>query len=401
MRSLVALVILAAAAGSALAQEKTWVGKTILVRKTGIRIGHTADDGKQVYVATLDESDYHVLAEDSGWIKVKTRQGTVGWFDKTEAVPLEEAVAYANQHIRLHSKDAGAYVFRAVAWQLQGEFDNAIKDYGNAIGLDPNDALSYNNRGNLWNTKKEYEKAIADCNEAIRLNPKNVLAYYNRSVARCGRKEYDQAIADSNEALRLDPKYVSAYYSRGWARLEKNDYDKAIADFDEVIRRDPHEDPAVYTYRALAWHSKKDYDKAIADFTEAIRLNPKNDYSFRSRGNAWRDKKAYDKAIADYNEAIRLDPKGGTAYNGAAWLLATCPDPKARNGKRAVELAKQAMNLDKKNDDVMDTLAAAYAETGNFDEAIRWQESAIEISNSDAYRRRLELYRKKQPYRQE
>ena len=87
--------------------------------------------------------------------------------------------------------------------------------------------------------------------------------------------------------------------------------------------------------------------------------------------------------------------------NSVAWLMATCPEEKARNGKRAVELAKQALDLEKNSANHMDTLAAAYAETGNFEEAVSWQERAVTLNNNDLYHRRLELYRKKQPYRQD
>jgi tetratricopeptide (TPR) repeat protein len=146
---------------------------------------------------------------------------------------------------------------------------------------------------------------------------------------------------------------------------------------------------------------------ATAYFNRRVQANPKDTIAltiYDDRGRAWSEKKQYDKAIADYNEAIRLDPKCVTAYNNRAWLWATCPEAKVRDGKKAVESAKKALELDPKNADWMDTLAVAYAESGDFVEAVRWQEKALadpQFKNNPDLRRRLELYRNKKPYRQE
>ena len=97
-------------------------------------------------------------------------------------------------------------------------------------------------------------------------------------------------------------------------------------------------------------------------------------------------------------------PEAPAGLNGLAWLLATCPDPGVRDGKRAVELAKEACKsaLGKKGNE-LDTLAAAYAETGQFEEAVRQQEMALDDPEftklaADGARKRLELYRQGKPY---
>ena len=233
--------------------------------------------------------------------------------------------------------------------------------------------MAYNGRGCAWGAKKEFDKAIADFAEAIRLDPKLAVAYHNRGNAWGAKKEFDKAIADYTEAIRLDFKLASlasAYHNRGGA-----------------------------------WGAKKEFDKAIADFAEAIRLDPKDAVAYHNRGNVWDDKKEYDKAIADYDEAIRLDPKYARAYNARAWLWATCPDAKFRDGKRAVESATPACELsDWKDANNLDTLAAACAEAGDFDAAVKWQEKAngmFEDSESkEKGRAHLDLYRAKKPYRE-
>ena len=186
--------------------------------------------------------------------------------------------------------------------------------------------------------------------------------------------------------------------------MEQKEYDKAIADYNEAIRLDPKDASTLYS-RGYAWDAKKEYDKAIADYNEAIRLDPKSVSAFYNRGHSWENKKEYDKAIADYNEAIRLDPKLSEAIASLAWLFATCPDSKHRDGKKAVESATRACELTEwKDANNLEILALAYAVVGEFDKAVEWQEKASRLRTDTEARKqsemRLDLYKEKKPYGQ-
>jgi len=196
---------------------------------------------------------------------------------------------------------------------------------------------------------------------------------------------------------------TAAYNNRGLPWNAKGEYDKAIADFDQAIGLDPKLALA-YNGRGYAWNAKGENDKAIADFDQAIGLDPKDALAYNGRGLAWNAKGEYDKAIADFDQAIGLDPKDALAYNNRGWLRATCPNEKYRDGKRAVESATRACELtDWKEAAHLDTLAAAYAECGDFAHAIEYQEKAQGLYKDEKDREKgrdwLALYREKKPYR--
>jgi Tfp pilus assembly protein PilF len=113
-------------------------------------------------------------------------------------------------------------------------------------------------------------------------------------------------------------------------------------------------------------------------------------------------------ALDDYRKAAKEGPYDAEAANDLSWFLCTCPDPKLRDGKRALELANHACELSEWTQaSFIDTLAAAYAEQRNFDEAIVWQQRAIDLAGksqpelSQELQKRLELYKKNLPYREE
>ena len=114
----------------------------------------------------------------------------------------------------------------------------------------------------------------------------------------------------------------------------------------------------------------------------------------------------YDKAIAGCGEALKIDRDSIAAHKNIAWIRATCPDPKYRDGKAAVESATRACEITRwKNALTLDALAAALAEAGNFEAAVIREQEALRLLGKgqehlrQQYESRLALYRAKTPYR--
>src|SRR5262249_25507787 len=160
------------------------------------------------------------------------------------------------------------------------------------------------------------------------------------------------------------------------------DYDRAIADFDEVLRHDPQETEALGN-RGLARFAKRDFDLALADFNEQLRLEPNNADAFDNRGHVLAAKNQYHKAITDFNEAIRIDAEGGRFHKDLDYYLASCPDAKHRDGVQAIEHAQKACEFVKwRKSSYVSVLGTAYAEVGNFEEAKKYQQQAIDLETN-------------------
>jgi tetratricopeptide (TPR) repeat protein len=228
----------------------------------------------------------------------------------------------------------------------------------------------------------------------------------NRAAAYGVQGDCERAMADYSSVIRLDPQNFMALFTRAQLYSGQGEHDKAIADYTEMVRLAP-EEAAAHFNRGLAYMAREDFDKAISDFTEAIRLDPGDSAGYASRGYAYSMKKGYANAVADLSEAIRLGPENADAHNVLAWVWATCPDATFRDGKKAVEYAAKACQLTSwKDANQFETLAAAYAETGEFGKAVQWVKKGLESPDfpeqeREQARLRLKLYEQGKPYRDE
>jgi tetratricopeptide (TPR) repeat protein len=172
--------------------------------------------------------------------------------------------------------------------------------------------------------------------------------------------------------------------SRGDAYKELHEYAKAIADYIKVIESvDPKNAAA---WNDLAWRPTSWPDstgphrsQAIELAKKAVALAPKEANYWNTLGVACQKSHEYEQALAGFNKAIKLDPKYAGGWNNLAWLLATWPDSSRWEPRRAVESAKQAVDLEPKEGNYRNTLGVAHFRAGNFKEAVAALEKSMEL----------------------
>ncbi len=285
-----------------------------------------------------------------------------------------------------------------------GKYEEAVAYFTEALRLDPDLAGVHNNLGNALYAQGKYEEAVGHLAQALRLNPNSADAHYNLGVALQGKGRYQAAEGHYVEAVRLRPGYADAHKNLGNVLNAKGEHAEAATHFTEALRLNPGYADVHNSLGTILSRQRK-YPEAEAHFNEALRLHPGNVQAHHNLGLVLSRLGNYEAASAQFAEAIRLDSGFADAYNASAMLMAACPEAKFRDGKKAVEFATRACELTKsKNPIILDTLAAAQAEAGDFDAAVRTQKRALELLNDerqkDDYRSRLVLYQAKKPYRE-
>jgi tetratricopeptide (TPR) repeat protein len=200
---------------------------------------------------------------------------------------------------------------------------------------------------------------------------------------------------------------VKTYADRGLEAENKHDYETARRFFEAAVQRYP-KTAFAYWNRGFFSFKRGAYGLALKDFNQAVSLQPKVWMYAQHRGLIYLTLGKYDLALADFNRILSLGPDEmtrGSLLNARGWLEATCPDPRFRDGKQAVEDAKSALRFASPPDKALylRTLAAAYAETGDFDSAIKCEQEALTAQkNSDQSKvdaRALQAYREHRPWR--
>lgn len=317
---------------------------------------------------------------------------------------FDQALADCERVLKLDPGRAPIYGLRGRCHADRGDTESALQDYAQAIAGDPENAPRYLLwRAQLYLECEQFSEAEADATQVITLDPANPEAHYTRGTIRQLQGQPAAAIEDYSAGLELKPEHTHARIGRAMCYLSRQNFQAVIDDCDKVIQQAPDAVKA-YELRGTAQRTLGDLEAALADFNEAIRLSPAAVTPYNCRAGVHYAKGNYAAAARDHMEALKRDPRHAGTFNQLAWVWSTCPDPDVRNGVRARECATRACELtDWLDPSYLDTLAAAYAECGEFEEAVKWQEKAIENVTAPElaadYQSRLELYRQRRPAR--
>jgi tetratricopeptide (TPR) repeat protein len=253
------------------------------------------------------------------------------------------------------------------------------------------------------------EKARADVTEAKELRGKKKFRLAEEALQRSltAYKSAANALTDVSEVVDAYALLAAVQYNTG--RDDdgaKGDDDGALNDFDAAVKADPKNVHGLQL-RGSAYSEKGEKDKALGDFKDAIALDPNNAATYLYRAHLYLVEADPESALADLEEVMRRAPDFPGAANDYAWTLATNPKDSVRNGRKAIEFAKKACHeTDYKHAPTVDTLAAAHAESGDWDGALKWQQEALTLAEKThpddvkGMKERLALFKEKKAFRE-
>lgn len=231
---------------------------------------------------------------------------------------------------------------------IAGDLAEAAASYARAVELDRGDYLAHNNLATTLYQMGNIDAALEHWRQAIKINPKGHLARINLGQAFLQQKMFDQAIEQWQQLLALDERQASVHKNLGQVFMQARRVDQAIKHWGRALELEPS-DLQLHHFLGLAYYQQKQVNKAVTHWEKLLASRP--------------------------DEVAVL--------NNLAWILATHKNAARYDPDRAVELAQRAAKLaGQEHPGMLDILAAAYAATGRFDEAIAAAQKAYDLAKT-------------------
>ena len=252
------------------------------------------------------------------------------------------------------------------------------------------------------------DEAVVQYQKALTLNPEHLEAHANLARALVSKRKFADAIPHFQKALVLTPESADLHNRLGNALAESGRLDEATLHFEKALALNPRYAEA-HSNLGRALVAKKQPDQAIPHFEKALEIAPGFADAHYQLGNVLLQQHRAADALAHWREALRIQPDSALLLNRTAWVLATSTDASIRNGSQAVDLAQRAVQLSGGEEPaILATLAASYAEAGQFSQAIEAENLAVDLATRQGHaqlaaelRDRLEVFQRGTPLRQQ
>ncbi len=319
---------------------------------------------------------------------------------------IDRALHHYQMASRLNPNDSLTRLGQGVCLLHLGDTAGAEAQWRAALEIDKDSTEAHVNLAVLCIQEKQWDEAIAHCEAALQRRPALTDAHINLGTALFGKGAVEQAASHFERALILNPDLPNAHVNLAKALTALGHREKAITHLQEAIDLDPKDVEARLDLSKLLKAVGRTRD-AAAQLEEALRFRPEDPILHYRMGVLFSELNDPKGAQSHLRKALRLKPDWIEALTNLAWILATSKDAAVRNGEEAVRLAQQANALSGgRHPVILDTLAAAYAEAGEFEQACATAEQALRLSRNTQppewiaeVEQRLEQYRSNQPHR--
>ena len=292
------------------------------------------------------------------------------------------ALEQIEQAIQIEPKNRFYIGLRAAIHAAEDNVYGAIADYTEMLAIEPNDVEVYRERARLYKIMRDFGNAATDLNTAIKLAPKDAQNHAEKARLDYAQQRYQDAAKDYDTALALDPSNRQYLREQTLTYEYMKEFHRAFANCDRLVSIDPTGADG-YECRADVSAVTGDKKRALDNLDEAIPRDSQNPRLYSMRGEIERQLGQWRRAHADFEQTVGMEPNDSDVCNTAAWRLATSANEEVRDGEAALKLAIRLNELTRYKDArYLQTLAAAYAETGDFDQALKWQDQAISAGES-------------------
>lgn len=302
-------------------------------------------------------------------------------------------------------EEPGLYELQGLTLATLKKYDEAEAAFAKTIEAVPGAASPYYYRARVRLLAGNAKGALEDVNKALTLITPQPEVLLLRAAANQQLGKTEDALKDVDSALKIDPDMPEAVRARATLLAGSGKLDEAIGDL-EKLREGETQDTATLLQLGMLYYTNGNIRQAIDVFGSAIKQDPKQALAYQARADARLRTGDHAGARDDYEQALKIEPDNTHVLNNLAWLLATSPEDNLRNAKRAIELATKACELTEyKRAHILSTLAAGYAESGDFDAAIKWSKKALEVGKNDGQigeqlEEELKSYQARKPWRE-
>ncbi|UCE59689.1 MAG: tetratricopeptide repeat protein [Phycisphaerales bacterium] len=299
----------------------------------------------------------------------------------------------------------------ALTWRQGRVYLDAETLWRDTLSKNPDVWLAHNNLGNILERQGKLDEAIDHHQQALQVEPRFALnvahSHYNLGNALAAQRKFTEATKHYRETLRNKPDYVDARVNLGNMLLKQGNLDEAVRQYRQAVKDTPKSSNAHYNLGTALFRQGK-LEEASAHFRQAVEINPGLARAHYMLGLAQAGLGLFSEALQQFREAARIKPDWPAPLAKAAWIMAVNPDASIHDETEAIRMAERAADMTgRRNGPILDTLAAAYAAAGRFDQAVATEQAAIDLASQrrddrllEHMRLRLDLYKQERPYQE-
>ena len=317
---------------------------------------------------------------------------------------LDEAVALYHTALSYQPTFPETHFFLGNAFDQLGQPDEAVAEYEKALWFKPMQEQTHIFLGIVLGKQKKYAEAITHYEAALVINPESAVTHNNLARIFHTQGRLDDASEHYSAALKLDPKLALAHNNLGILLLQKNNLADGTVQLREALRLNPTNSETQFNL-AIALNQQQQWSEAASLFSKTVPTSSPNPTAHYEFALALAHTQKTREAMSEFAAALLIQPDYPDALDGLAWILSTTTNADFRNGAEAVKLAGRACELTGQQDaEKLKTLAAAYAEAGQFAEAQHNIQMALAVASKPDLRqsceRMAESFAKSEPWRE-